>query len=913
MATAWRPNIRETPPSLERLAQLSNSAFQKIKDSVSNKLSLQIYITNGTPQTLRFVNKNVSNSTQCDVQNGWELKPNHARSVRLSDNQQLRVTISFSLGREQLCINAHVSKSGMKCFSIRFQEVEKSPHSVFRVVSGMPDFMGFGSSSNQVCSSDFVASVLHVYEDRSQIHIYLGNSSEASSLESFHAFLNSDSWQQLEFAESCAQHDEHRNLLGNVLFLAEFSAVEKGLPGTCLEDQLFALDLLVATFVVTGILNISDENLEASLHAWKSTSGAPPSRASNQPDYAEYCRWAAQKGLQVEKHIEDSRMLLLTAGRVCAFNVSQALTSWKVYGRFDEGRMDTPSDLSDSGLHSVASAAADAIRAIQQPDKDELALIKRLVIDGISQADKYAQRRESLIAVLEQGPHSAAVQYYYKCLPLTARLFISAKDNGRIEMFSPEVFGDLDSSQPTDPRTVFQSLRSEAYLEDMKTNSMSGELFYHSTDDVFMVKTISQPEGKLLRKMAPSYKAHVQSEPRSFMCRYAGLFRIEAPGVRSRYFVIMRSVFDPGMKEGMKVFDLKGTLVNRKKAEGQSCGKDQDWVDEGCRIRMPRSVRSEVCAVHARDVSFLLRFGVMDYSMLVGCAVCRAGEATRASGWRPGEGLLSMKDNTVHYMGLIDHLVEYDLLRDFQNLLEGDQAEIVPPDRYAARQIEWFRENAVENLDPAEDCGTVGRLKVNNIKGFVIRGLQENHSSDQAPSSTPSCLGGAVVKAKAKLASLLHRRITTDTYVVVTVGLRSAKTEVQKQTANPVFAGMLYLPIDAVSEDENVLVEVWQAVTGMLHGDRLVGKLSVPLQQLLNAPRIPHVVKKSKLRSIQSLGRMSLELMFEPSMVAMDTEAHAGQHREAATQAVPPRPVRAQEVTRAKTTITALPEGCAIS
>jgi len=907
MATGWRPNIRQNAPSLERLALVGNSAFHTIKSTVSNQLSLQVHITNGTSETLRFESKDVSSpSTQCDIKKGWEVQPSRAGSMRFSDNMHLRFTVYCTLDDEKLCINAHISSSGMKCFNVDFHEEVVKRTSYFKVIGGMPEFMGFGSCSNQAEGNHYIATVLHVYEDRSQIHIYLGEKKEEKLLQSFSDFLNSDSWQQLRFAEWCVEHD--RNLLGNVLFLAEFSAVEKGLPGTLLEDQAFTLDLLAATFVTTGILNVSGEVLEASLQMWKPIPGASDSRVANRPKYTNYCTWAAQKDSQVEmeKHIAATRMLLLVAARACAAQLRNLLEQWKGGGTFNEKRVISSTSSTGSAvaegtdIRAVASAAADAIKALQPPDTFQLGLIKSLVVNGISQAKEYAQKREKLLAAIKQEPNSTsaatALQYYYNWLPLSERLFVSEKDSGRIELFSPEVFSDLDSSQPTDIKTVWDSLKSVEFLEDMKTNSMSGELFYHSTDNVFMVKTISKPEGKLLRKMVPSYQAHVKSEPRSFMCRYAGLFRIEAPGFQSRYFVVMRSVFDPRMKEGLEVFDLKGTLVNRKKSEGQSCGKDQDWVDQHCVIKVHTSVRSEVCAVHARDVAFLLRFDVMDYSMLVG-RTTYCGDATCSSGWRQGGGLVNMEDKNIYFMGLIDHLVEYDMLRDLQNLLEGDEAEIVPPDRYAARQIKWFREYAVQKLDPEDDWGTFGRLRVQNIQGFNIKGYQDPSSNLPA---------GVAAKTTAKLSSLLHRGITTDVYVIVTVGLRSARTEVKVQDKNPVFPDTLYIPVDATRENEMVLVEVWQEVTAMLLGDRLVGKLLVPLQELLDAPGEPNLVQKERLRETAARGHISLELVFESG------EQGAAAAAAAAAAAEGGRCVRTPKVSRAATTVTPLPECCTI-
>merc|ERR1740121_580481 len=111
------------------------------------------------------------------------------------------------------------------------------------------------------------------------------------------------------------------------------------------------------------------------------------------------------------------------------------------------------------------------------------------------------------------------------------------------------------------------------------------------------------------------------------MCEYAGLYRAETPKFPARYFIVMRSVFDPALLgDDDELYDLKGSLVNRKKQEGQKVGKDEDWVEKGMRLHLSPSLRRELCAAHACDVGFLSRFGVMDYSLLLAVHKRQAAE-----------------------------------------------------------------------------------------------------------------------------------------------------------------------------------------------------------------------------------------------------------------------------------------------
>jgi len=373
----------------------------------------------------------------------------------------------------------------------------------------------------------------------------------------------------------------------------------------------------------------------------------------------------------------------------------------------------------------------------------------------------------------------------------------------------------------------------------------------------------------LLRRMVPGYQAHLHSEPRSFICRYAGTFRAEAPGLPPRYFILMRSVFDPSMtKDDLEVYDLKGSLVNRSKKEGQSVGKDQDWLDAGARIRVPKPVRAEVCAVHAQDLAFLRQFGVMDYSILIGSVSCSCG-AWGPVGWRNGGGLLDAESGKVHFIGIIDHLVQYDLGRDFQNLREGDDAEIVPPDRYAARQVSWFREHVMESIIPAEDCGTLGLLKVQDIVGVGIAS-----SDDSAISAISGLLKAGATQVATDVSGFLtamtagrkspEEGTTCDPYVVVTVGLRSAKTGVIKESTTPAFEEVLHLPVDSAEARKQVIcLEVWhRANTTMLRGDSCLGRVEVQLQKLLDSQTGTQLLKEEKVEGCLK-GKLSAKISLE--------------------------------------------------
>lgn len=140
--------------------------------------------------------------------------------------------------------------------------------------------------------------------------------------------------------------------------------------------------------------------------------------------------------------------------------------------------------------------------------------------------------------------------------------------------------------------------------KSLSTNSKSGEFFFLSRDRKFLIKTVSEAEGRLLFRMLPEYQDHIHSSPMSLIVRFAGLYRVEIAKGSWKYFLLMmlflhpwdpavsflpvffcaphypilvcdvlcvgcqprKSVFDPSC-EIHAHYDLKGSLYHRKKKD----------------------------------------------------------------------------------------------------------------------------------------------------------------------------------------------------------------------------------------------------------------------------------------------------------------------------------------------------------
>ncbi|TEB19542.1 Phosphatidylinositol-4-phosphate 5-kinase, partial [Perkinsus sp. BL_2016] len=94
-------------------------------------------------------------------------------------------------------------------------------------------------------------------------------------------------------------------------------------------------------------------------------------------------------------------------------------------------------------------------------------------------------------------------------------------------------------------------------------------------------------------------------------------------------FVIMRNIFLACPSSGMDKFDLKGTTEDRyvKRVTGNEVFKDINFQNRW--ISLPDNLADCLSRVVEEDSEFLLRHGIMDYSLIVGVLPAGTDEAKR--------------------------------------------------------------------------------------------------------------------------------------------------------------------------------------------------------------------------------------------------------------------------------------------
>lgn len=199
----------------------------------------------------------------------------------------------------------------------------------------------------------------------------------------------------------------------------------------------------------------------------------------------------------------------------------------------------------------------------------------------------------------------------------------SAKYDFKFKDYAPWVFRHLRSIFGLDPADYLMSLTSKYILSELGSPGKSGSFFYFSRDYKYIIKTIHHSEHKFLRKILKDYFQHVQQNPNTLLSQFYGLHRVKIPYGRKIHFVVMNNLFPPH-RDIHRTFDLKGSTVGRDFKEDEleknprATLKDLNWLRRNLHLEFGPIKKQMFIQQMQKDVAFLQRLQIMDYSLLVG-------------------------------------------------------------------------------------------------------------------------------------------------------------------------------------------------------------------------------------------------------------------------------------------------------
>ncbi|GAB5567539.1 phosphatidylinositol 4-phosphate 5-kinase type-1 gamma isoform X6 [Prionailurus iriomotensis] len=193
----------------------------------------------------------------------------------------------------------------------------------------------------------------------------------------------------------------------------------------------------------------------------------------------------------------------------------------------------------------------------------------------------------------------------------------------RFKTYAPvafRYFRELFGIRPDDYLVPY-SLCNEPLIE-LSNPGASGSLFYVTSDDEFIIKTVMHKEAEFLQKLLPGYYMNLNQNPRTLLPKFYGLYCVQSGGKNIRV-VVMNNILPRVVKMHLK-FDLKGSTYKRrasKKEKEKSIPtyKDLDFIQdmpEG--LLLDADTFSALVKTLQRDCLVLESFKIMDYSLLLG-------------------------------------------------------------------------------------------------------------------------------------------------------------------------------------------------------------------------------------------------------------------------------------------------------
>uniref|UniRef100_A0A3B5B6U6 Phosphatidylinositol 4-phosphate 5-kinase type-1 alpha-like n=1 Tax=Stegastes partitus TaxID=144197 RepID=A0A3B5B6U6_9TELE len=301
----------------------------------------------------------------------------------------------------------------------------------------------------------------------------------------------------------------------------------------------------------------------------------------------------------------------------------------------------------------------------------------------------------------------------------------------RFKTYAPIAFRYFREMFGIRPDDYMYSLCNESLIE-LSNSGASGSLFYVSSDDEYIIKTVQHKEAEFLQKLLPGYFMNLNQNKRTLLPKFYGLYCVQAGGKNIR-IAVMNNLLPSAVRMHLK-YDLKGSTYKRRASAKERdkavpTYKDLDFMqDMPDGLRLEADKYSAVCKTIQRDCLLMQSFKIMDYSLLVGIhnldQACReqatgagAMDQRRPQGQKSlystaieaiqadtgSMGSLDTEDKTggiparnskgerlLVYIGIIDILQSYRLVKRLEHswkalVHDGDTVSVHRPGFYAER------------------------------------------------------------------------------------------------------------------------------------------------------------------------------------------------------------------------------------
>ncbi|XP_033939808.1 phosphatidylinositol 5-phosphate 4-kinase type-2 gamma-like [Pseudochaenichthys georgianus] len=313
--------------------------------------------------------------------------------------------------------------------------------------------------------------------------------------------------------------------------------------------------------------------------------------------------------------------------------------------------------------------------------------------------------------------------------------------------YCPQVFRNLRERFGIEDQDYQVSLARSPPLKDEEGQRL--ELLLTSYDHTLIIKEISSEEVEEIHNILSEYHQHIVTcHGSTLLPQFLAMYRITVES-EDTYLLVMRNMFSHRLHVHRK-YDLKGSLVSREasfkeKVKELPTYKDVDFRNKMQKVYVSAEEREKIMDKLNRDIEFLVRMKIMDYSLLLGihdveraerdkedeedtessyeeeeveenglahapCSTSSGGIGGYMNSFKPmGPGefdpyvdvyaiqsAVGAPQREVYFMGLIDMLTQYDTKKKAAHAAKavkhGAGAEIstVHPEQYAKRFREFI-------------------------------------------------------------------------------------------------------------------------------------------------------------------------------------------------------------------------------
>ena len=309
--------------------------------------------------------------------------------------------------------------------------------------------------------------------------------------------------------------------------------------------------------------------------------------------------------------------------------------------------------------------------------------------------------------------------------------------------------------------TEILATRGQWKFEDLKASGgKGGDMMGRSSGSTFgkyFVKEVSGSDHSTLLKIAGEYADHVTSQGGSFICR----FFMHVKHVNSGRFYVVMNNWIPSVEAATEgrmtklerphdvyqfLYDLKGAADDKTQRRDSAavpevhmrcwhcrdicreyvcgtsvCGagtekrkmyRDGKTHAFSRKFHVAADQRDTILRRIGKDVEFLTKLGLMDYSLIVGVKIAKSGtdadELKAQGGFLPGDSPdqpFSVIDDgsgdvTGYYIGVIDFLQEWTFKKTVANCIKTiacapKPLATVPPKVYGERFVTYFKNKFV--------------------------------------------------------------------------------------------------------------------------------------------------------------------------------------------------------------------------